>query len=75
MFKQELKEWKAESHITSPIMYRYNYNEKILTIYTNLPGWLIGRGGWLYKKYDEIIKERAGYSVKIEFVETDYDVI
>lgn len=75
MFTKELKEWKLESKCPHPILYKYDYKTKTLTIYTTLPGWLIGRAGLLYKKYKATIEQTAGHNVNIKFVETAYDVI
>ena len=81
--KDLLKRWKEEAHIekdTTLISKKGNS----LIICTRLPGWYIGKGGELYEKYFQMIKngktdkgERILLSPfvvekleKIEFVET-----
>ena len=81
--KDLLKRWKKEAHIekdTTLVSKRGN----CLIICTRLPGWYIGKGGELYEKYFQMIKngktdkgERILLSPfvvekleKIEFVET-----
>ena len=81
--KDLLKRWKEEAHIekdTTLVSKRGN----CLIICTRLPGWYIGKGGELYEKYFQMIKngktdkgERILLSPfvvekleKIEFVET-----
>lgn len=67
-----LKAWKEESGVTRVIQFRYNYSDRVLTIYTSQPGWLIGRGGDIYKKYNEILKQEIRDFNRVDLVETDY---
>ena len=81
--KDLLKRWKEEAHIeknTTLVSKKGNS----LIICTRLPGWYIGKGGELYEKYFQMIKNgktdngeritRSPFDVgeleKIEFVET-----
>lgn len=75
MLDHEMKMWKEESGCLQPIMYRYSMSDKKVTICTSTPGYLIGRGGELYNKYTEIIKQRLRENVEIVFLETQYGVI
>lgn len=64
-----LKEWKAEAKNTHLCVYAAN--DGVLTIYTDRPGCLIGRGGSTVAKYRERIKEESfGTIHDVKFVET-----
>jgi len=70
--KEIIKSWRDESGICDiftdrKIMYRLSSNNK-LSIYTSCPGFLIGKAGHLYNKYEELLK---GVGVSdVELIET-----
>lgn len=63
-----LEDWCAEAKLTEPVAYSYNYHEGF-TIYTNRPGYLIGKGGNLINKYRTRLKEEFHKTNDIKFVE------
>lgn len=81
--KDLLKRWKEEAHIEKETTLVSKSGNRLI-ICTRLPGWYIGKGGELYEKYFQMIKngktdkdERILLSPfvvekleKIEFVET-----
>ena len=81
--KDLLKRWKEEAHIEKDVALVSKKGNSLI-ICTRLPGWYIGKGGELYEKYFQMIKngktdkgERILLSPfvvekleKIEFVET-----
>ena len=81
--KDLLKRWKEEAHIEKDVTLVSKKGNRLI-ICTRLPGWYIGKGGELYEKYFQMIKngktdkgERILLSPfvvekleKIEFVET-----
>lgn len=81
--KDLLKRWKEEAHIEKDVTLVSKRGNSLI-ICTRLPGWYIGKGGELYEKYFQMIKngktdkgERVLLSPfvvekleKIEFVET-----
>lgn len=81
--KDLLKRWKEEAHIEKDVTLVSKKGNSLI-ICTRLPGWYIGKGGELYEKYFQMIKngktdkgERVLLSPfvvekleKIEFVET-----
>ena len=81
--KDLLKRWKEEAHIEKDVTLISKKGNSLI-ICTRLPGWYIGKGGELYEKYFQMIKngktdkgERILLSPfvvekleKIEFVET-----
>ena len=81
--KDLLKRWKEEAHIEKDVTLVSKKGNSLI-ICTRLPGWYIGKGGELYEKYFQMIKngktdkgERILLSPfvvekleKIEFVET-----
>jgi ribosomal protein S3 len=75
VIEQVLKDWKAESGATQPILYRHSYIDGEIIICTPQPGWLIGKGGCLLDKYLAILKGKHRRDVSIKFVETSYNVI
>ena len=81
--KDLLKRWKEEAHTEKDVTLISKKGNSLI-ICTRLPGWYIGKGGELYEKYFQMIKngktdkgERiflspfvVGKLEKIEFVET-----
>ena len=81
--KDLLKCWKEEAHIEKDVTLVSKKGNSLI-VCTRLPGWYIGKGGELYEKYFQMIKngktdkgERILLSPfvvekleKIEFVET-----
>lgn len=64
-----LKQWKHERGAKRVIQFKYR--EGILSIFTSEPGYMIGKGGCLVYKYENILKEEFSNFKKIEFTETD----
>ena len=65
----KLKEWKAEAGNTHLCVYKGENDT--LTIYTDRPGWMIGKAGTLVEKYRKDIEaESFGVIKNILFVET-----
>lgn len=65
-----LKAWKDESGATRII--QFQYKNGILEIFTSQPGWLIGKGGALVYKYEQILKKELHDFKNLKFIETDY---
>lgn len=63
-----LEDWCAEAGLKEPVAYDYEYH-KGFTIYTNHPGYLIGKAGGLVNKYRDRLKEEFGKDNDIKFIE------
>lgn len=82
-FKDLMRHWKEEAHTEKDITL-VSKKGNALVICTRRPGWYIGKGGELYDKYFQIIKDgktdkgeritrnpfNVGELEKIEFIET-----
>ena len=67
-----IKEWKDESGVKGIIQINACPTVRAtLTICTDRPGLMIGKGGCLIDKYREKIQKEYPNIKKIEFVETD----
>ena len=67
-----IKQWKDEAGVKGIIQINaYPTARGMLTICTDRPGIMIGRGGCLIDKYREKIQKEYPNIKKIEFVETD----
>ncbi len=64
-----LRRWCEEAGVKTPVGYCRDYSSKSYVIYTDKPGWLIGRAGCLVDKYTKIMKEEFAGLEKIKFVE------
>ena len=62
-----LNAWCAEAHVTSPVGYYNDY--ETITIFTDKPGWLIGKAGTLVEKYKTLFNEEFHKDYKIKFIE------
>jgi ribosomal protein S3 len=66
--KQLIEDWCKECKVTTPIGY-YNDYQGTLTIYTDYPGYLIGRGGEKVRKFEETLSKEFGKPYKVKFIE------
>lgn len=67
-----IKEWKDEAGVKGIIQINaLSTVRDSLTICTDRPGFMIGKGGFLIDKYKEKIQKEYTNIKKIEFVETD----
>lgn len=67
-----IKEWKDEAGVKGIIQINaLSTVRDTLTICTDRPGFMIGKGGCLIDKYREKIQNEYPNIKKIEFVETD----
>ena len=67
-----IKEWKDEAGVKGIIQINaLSTVRDTLTICTDRPGFMIGKGGCLIDKYREKIQKEYPNIKKIEFVETD----
>lgn len=64
-----IKKWLKEAKLKEDIHYNIDYDEKIITIYTTRPGWLIGAKGCLVEKYSLIMQEKWSSFSGFKFVE------
>lgn len=67
-----LVKWKDEAKYNKSIQFKYDFDTKTLFIYTFSPGVLIGKAGYLFDKYLEMLKKEQIGLRTIEFVETNY---
>lgn len=67
--ENQLKEWRKESK--NPHLCLYKRDGDTLIIYTDRPGYMIGKAGKLVEKYRKKISEVSFGTIKnISFVET-----
>ena len=69
---QIIKEWKDEAGVKGIILVgAYPTIRDTIKICTDKPGLMIGKGGNLFNKYKNKLKEICSNLQNIEFVETD----
>ena len=67
-----IKEWKDEAGVKGIVLVSpYSSFRDIITICTDRPGYMIGKGGELVNKYTERLREHNPQLDHIEFMETD----
>lgn len=70
--EKTLEQWKAEACMTCPMMFAYKPVEGKLQVFTSRPGLLIGKGGVLFDKYQNIFqKDPLLHIQRVELFETD----
>lgn len=69
MREAPLKLFLEEANINDNFFYEYKSNNKILTIYTIIPGIWIGFRGRGIKRLKEILKAEFNHDVEVEFKE------
>ena len=68
-----LQQWKEEAGVNEPILFRFSLIDNAITIFTNKPGYLIGKAGYLFNKFLEQFKQELRFNdkFKIYFKEVD----
>ncbi len=64
-----LSQWCEEARVKSPVGYERDYSSKSFVVYTDRPGYLIGKGGALVEKYTQIMRKEFVSFERIKFVE------
>jgi hypothetical protein len=67
--KSILDAWCKEAKVKTPVGYYLDPSDGIYYIYTNKPGYLIGRKGCLVDKYQQILQSQFSNMKSIKFVE------
>ena len=68
-----IDKWKEETHIDSPVGYQITYEDnrgRVLTLYTNRPGIMIGYKGTTIAKYRDFLENSCNIK-KVNFIEID----
>lgn len=63
-----INKWCKEAGVETPVGYYANH-QGVLEIYTDRPGYLIGKGGELYNKFAAILSDEFHQDYSIKFVE------
>ena len=64
-----IEEWCKEAGVVSPVGYYRNSLSGYFEVYTDRPGYLVGKGGGLVKKYEQALNELFCSDLKIKFFE------
>lgn len=64
-----IAEWCKEAGVSSPVGYYRNYLNGYFEIYTDRPGYLVGKAGKLVEKYEQALNELFCSNLKIKFFE------
>lgn len=64
-----LNSWCKEAGVDTPVGYYEDYANEEYIVYTDHPGYLIGRAGELVNKYTDIMKSQWRQLKRIKFVE------
>ena len=68
-----IKRWKQEAGVKTPILFELRADERgVLYIWSTHPGLLVGKGGVLCNKYEEILRKGLGRAFRrVHFVNVD----
>lgn len=64
-----LSAWGKEAKVKTPIGYYLDYSDGTYYIYTDKPGYLIGKGGCLVSKYQQLLHTQFSIMKSVKFVE------
>lgn len=64
-----IEEWCKEAGVVSPVGYYRNSLSGYFEIYTDSPGYLIGKGGNLVEKYELAFNQLFCSDLKVKFIE------
>ena len=51
-----VSDWKKEAGVKTPVLYKFDRKRNKMVLYTTRPGFMIGRAGVLYNKYEALLK-------------------
>ena len=64
-----IEDWCAECNVTTPVGYYFDLSKKVVTIYTDHPGYLIGMKGSKVKQFQDAVQKELRLPYSVEFVE------
>ena len=64
-----LSAWCEEAKVKTPVGYYLDYTDGTYYVYTDRPGYLIGKGGSLVSKYLQLLRNRFSAVKSVKFVE------
>lgn len=67
--KTILSAWCEEAKVKTPVGYYLDYTDGTYYVYTDRPGYLIGKGGSLVSKYLQLLHNRFSAVKSVKFVE------
>lgn len=67
--KTILSAWCEEAKVKTPVGYYLDYTDGIYYVYTDRPGYLIGKGGCLVNKYQQLLQTQFSAMKALKFVE------
>lgn len=67
--KQLIEDWCKKSKMTHPVGFYNDLSNHIMTIYTDRPGWLIGKAGIRFDEFKAALREEFGRDYEVKFVE------
>ena len=67
--KTILSAWCEEAKVKTPVGYYLDYTDGIYYVYTDRPGYLIGKGGCLVHKYQQLLQAQFSAMKALKFVE------
>ena len=67
--KKLIETWCSKAGVNEPVGYYNDMHSHVMKIYTNRPGYLIGKAGCLVDGFKEKLKEEFGKDYTVEFIE------
>lgn len=67
--KTVLSAWCEEAKVKTPVGYYLDYADGTYYVYTDKPGYLIGKGGCLVSKYRQLLHTQFPTMKSVKFVE------
>ena len=64
-----IEDWCAECKVTTPVGYYFDSFKRVVTIYTDRPGFLIGMKGSKVDQFKAAVEKELRVPYKVEFVE------
>lgn len=64
-----IENWCRAAYYERPVGYQIDYSDRVVTIYAECPGVLIGLHGKHVFKFKDILKERFHREYQVKFVE------
>lgn len=68
-YKKLIEDWCHKAKLKSPVGYFNNTTDRIMEIYTDRPGVLIGKAGSLVYEFKEKLKEEFGIDYEVKFID------
>ena len=73
--ERTIENWCRAAHYERPVGYQIDYSDRVVTIYAEFPGILIGLHGKHVFRFKDILKEKFNREYQVKFVQISGKIV